>query len=48
MESVDWEPLLAKNLLRGIDLKNVKQLKVFSNEPCKAQHYLGPIPVPRK
>ena len=47
MESVDWESLLAKNLLRGIDLKSVKQLKIFSNTPCTAQHYLGPIPIPR-
>ena len=47
MESVDWEALLAKNLLRGIDLKSVKQLKIFSNTPCTAQHYLGPIPIPR-
>lgn len=47
MESVDWEPLLAKNLLRGIDLKSIKQLKVFSNTPCTAQHYLGPTPLPR-
>lgn len=47
MESVDWESLLAKNLLRGIDLKSVKQLKIFSNAPCTSQHYLGPIPIPR-
>lgn len=47
MESVDWESLLAKNLLRGIDLKSVKQLKIFSNTPCTSQHYLGPIPIPR-
>ena len=47
MESVDWEALLAKNLLRGIDLKSVKQLKIFSNTPCTSQHYLGPIPIPR-
>lgn len=47
MESVDWEPLLAKNLLRGIDLKRIKRLKVFSNTPCTAQHYLGPTPLPR-
>ena len=47
MESVDWESLLAKNLLRGIDLKRVKQLKIFSNSPCTSQHYLGPIPIPR-
>lgn len=47
MESVDWESLLAKNLLRGIDLKSAKQLKIFSNTPCTSQHYLGPIPIPR-
>ena len=47
MESVDWESLLAKNLLRGIDLKSVKQLKIFSNTPCTSQHYLGPVPIPR-
>lgn len=47
MESVDWEALLAKNLLRGVNLKKVNQLKIFSNVPCTAQHYLGPIPIPR-
>ena len=46
METADFEQVLAKSLLRSVDLNRVKNIKIFSNKPNEAQTYLGPKLIP--